>query len=160
MATTTPLLGVSLTETPTTNSGGPFDGLPLGTTVKATDGTEYVRVQASGAIAQYDAVGIDENFAAAPLTTAMAGDGWFIGFAQVAFASADYGWVATRGSNINCKVAAACAADVALFTTATAGTLDDATTTTKIDGIVAVTAVGTAAGNVEIIATQPKSSAF
>jgi len=151
---TSGLVGASLTKTE------PTADFVVGERATGTDGTQWVYVLASGAIAQYDAVGIDENYSAAPLTAAMAGDGWQVGFAQTAFASADYGWVALSGSNINAAVAVNCAADVPLYTTTTAGTLDDATTTTKIDGVVAVTAVGTTAGNVEVIATWPKSTTF
>lgn len=144
----------------TGSSSDQGDQFLLGQKVNATDGGVYMRVHASGAIAQYDFVGIDENFEAAPLTTAMADDGWNIGVAQVAADDNDFLWVACAGSNINGAVLANCAADVALYTSGTAGSLDDATTTTKVDGVVAVTAVGTAAGNVEVILTHPKSSGF
>lgn len=154
MAFVTSCLGIDLTKTPTVAEH------PLGLRVAATDNQEYVYVQANGAITQYDAVGIDENYQAAALTDAMAADGWFIGFAQVAFADNDYGFVATKGSNVRVRVAANCAADVPLYTTATAGVLDDASTgVTNIDGIVAVAAV-TAATNTEIIATSPRSTTF
>jgi isopentenyl phosphate kinase len=147
-------LGVEVSATPTTAE---FD---LGTRVTGTDGTEWVYVQASGAITQYDAVGIDEDYQAAALTKAIADDGHAIGFAQVAFADNDYGWVATRGSNISVRLAANCAADVALYTTATAGVLDDASTSqTNIDGVVAVAGV-TTAGSDEVIATFPRSTTF
>ena len=157
---TTPLLGVAKTETPTSNTTGPFAGHALGTTIKAVDGSEFVYVQAGGVVAQYDYVTIDENYAALAGTTAAVDDGHMIGFAQVAFASADFGWVATKGSNIQCNVLASCAADVTLWTSATAGKLDDATTTSRVAGVVVVTALGTAAGNTEIIATWPRSFDF
>lgn len=132
----------------------------LGTRVQMQDGGMAVYVQANGAVTQYNAVGIDENFQAAKLTKAMADDGWMIGFAQVAFTDDYYGWVHVTGSNINCTVAVSCAADVPLYTTGTAGVLDDASTSqTKIDGVVAVVAV-TAAAATEVIATWPKSTTF
>ena len=147
-------LGVDFTATPT---AAEFD---LGTCVMGTDGTEWVYVQASGAITQYDVVGIDENYQAAALTKAIADDGHAIGFAQVAFADNDYGWVATRGSNISANVLINCAADVALYTSGTAGNLDDdGSGQTKVDGVVAVAAV-TAAAETEVIATHPKSTTF
>jgi acetylglutamate kinase len=133
----------------------------LGTRVLATDGGELVYVQANGAITQYDAVGIDENYQAAALTTAMVDDGYMIGFAQIAFTDNYYGWVFVRGSNINCRVADSCAADVALYTTSTAGVLDDATTTSRVDGVVCVAAnANTTTSNVEVIATWPRSNGF
>lgn len=150
-------VGVDLTATPTTIEH------TLGEMHTGTDGTMWVYVQANGAIAQYDFVGIDENYQAACLTDAMAGDGWIIGAAQVAFADNDYGWVAIKGSNISGNVLVSCAADVALYGSATAGSLDDSSTTgtVKIEGVVAVAAVGTAAGGaVEIIFTSPRSTTF
>lgn len=152
-------IGVDLTATPADSD---FDapGFVLGETVKTGDGGVYMYVHASGAITQYDAVGIDENYEAAALTKAIVDDGHMIGFAQVAFADNDYGWVAIKGSNIQCRVAINCAADAALYSSATAGVLDDdSSSQTKVDGVVAVTAV-TAATNTEVIATFPKSTTF
>jgi hypothetical protein len=154
---TSGLLGVNIEETPSSNSRGHA----LGTLVQGTDSQEYLYVLAGSAITQYQVVGVDENYSAYPLTKAMADDGWHIGAAQVAFASGDYGWVAVRGSNVTIKVLGACAADVALYTSGTAGSLDDtATSQTKIDGIVLVTAAATAASSRESIMTFPRSSTF
>ena len=155
-------LGINLTETVAGTGTNSDQGnqIAVGTKVKATDGGEYIYVHASAAVAQYDAVGIDENFEAAPLTKAMADDGWFIGFSQVAASDNDFFWVATKGSNIQCNVLANCAADVVLYTTATAGSLDDTSTSqTKIDGVVAAAGT-TPAAAVEIIASHPKSTTF
>lgn len=155
-------IGVSLTEVvvgtgTSSNQGNEFT---LGTRHTAEDGGEYMYCHASGAVAQYDAVGIDEDFEAAPLTKAMADDGWFVGFAQVAIADNEFGWVATQGSNIQAKLLINCAADAVLYTSATAGSLDDASSSqTKIDGVVSVATI-TAATNAEIIATHPKSTTF
>ena len=153
---TTPILGVDFTATPTTAE------FALGTTVKGSDGTEWVYVQASGAITQYDTVGIDENYQAAAVTKAIVDDGHGIGFAQVAFTDNDYGWIAKSGTNIQARVATGCLPDVALYTSGTAGVIDDdASGQTKIDGIVAVT-TGSASGvaSVEVIATYPRSATF
>jgi len=110
-----------------------------------TDNTEWVYVQASGAITQYDCVAIDENFQAAAMTKTLADAGHDVGFAQVAFVDNDYGWVACDGANNSVRVAASCAADVSLYTTATAGVLDDTSASqTKIEGPVLV-AAGTSA---------------
>jgi hypothetical protein len=149
-------LGADLDGTSSANT----QGIKLGTTVEGTDGTEWIFVQANGAITQFDAVGIDENYQAAALTKAMADDGWGVGFAQVAFSDNEYGWVATKGTDIGCNLLINCAADVALYTTGTAGKLDDTSTSqTKIDGVVSVSTI-TAATSAEIIATHPKSTTF
>lgn len=131
----------------------------LGEHVRGNDGTEWVYVQANGAITQYDCVAIDENFQAAPMTKALADAGHQVGFAQVAFANDAYGWVAIRGADLGCRLKDACAADVALYTTASPGMLDDtAASQTLINGAVAV-AISSASGQaVEIIARWPWSS--
>ncbi len=152
---TSGVVGANVATTHTTQQ------FELGKVASGTDNTEWVYVQANGAIAQYDFVGIDENYQAAPLTKAMADDGWMVGAAQVAFADNEFGWVPMKGSNINGALLGSCAADVALYTSGTAGSLDDSSTSqTKIDGVVSVTAIATDAGNAEIIATHMKSTTF
>ena len=163
-------IGVDITATnplytdatlPTTENQANIDFV-LGQTETGADGTVWMFVQASAVITQYDFVGVDENFQAAPLTKAMADDGWYIGVAQVTFANNDGGWVAVRGSNINGAVLASAAADVPLYTSATAGHLDDTSASqTKIDGVVLVAANATAsATNTEVLMTWPKSTTF
>lgn len=149
-------IGIDLTATPTTAEQ------TLGTRKTATDGQEYIYIQASGAITQYDCVGIDENYQCAAITKTIVDDGWMIGFAQVAFDDNDYGWVAIKGSNMSVRVRASCAADVALYTTASAGVLDDTSASqTKIEGIVLVAAGTSAAVSArELIATFPRSTTF
>lgn len=107
-----------------------------------SDGKDYVYVQASGAIAQYDIVAIDEAGQAAKVTKALADDGYKIAVAQSAFADDEYGYVQVKGV-VSINVLANCAADVALYTSATAGSLDDTDTSqTKILGLVATAAAG------------------
>lgn len=161
-------LGINLAQTFTPSTDlYPYPGannFALGTVVLGTDNSQWVYVLASGNIAQYDFVGIDENFAAAPLDETMADDGWQVGVAQVAIDSASYGWVCTKGANVTGKIGASCAADVPLYISATAGTLDDAagsSTYSKIDGIVAVVGnTATVSANVEVLITWPKSNTF
>lgn len=161
---TTPIAGVDLTEViaGTGTSSDEGNEFALGTRVQATDGQEYIYVHASDAITQYMFVGIDENYEAAPLTKAMADDGYSVGVAQVAFADNEFGWVAIRGHNLTGRVAASCAADVALYTTGTAGVLDDnPTSQTNIDGVVVVSAnTITSAANEEVLLTWPRSTTF
>lgn len=129
----------------------------VGTRAFGTDASEWVYVKATTALTQYDAAAIDEDYNAAPLTKALADAGHRIGWAQVAFPVNYFGWLCLSGSVMKGRVAASCAADVALYTTATAGVLDDdATSQTKVNGIRIVTA-GTSSGVSarEIIATNP-----
>lgn len=129
----------------------------VGSRAIGTNGTEWVYVKASAALTQYAAVAVDEDYNATSLTKALADAGHRVGWAQAAFAANDYGWVAISGSNIQGRVAASCAADVALYTTATAGVMDDdPTAQTKLNGVRIVTA-GSAGGisNREMIVTNP-----
>ena len=126
----------------------------VGSRYTGTDGTEWVYVQANGAITQYDCVAIDENYQAAPMTTALGNTGAIVGFAQVAFTNDYYGWVAVGGTNITvrCEVATA---DQTLRTTVSAGVLSTASTASavKFAGLVAVTAVAST-GSSEVIANN------
>lgn len=150
------LVGADL-DTPTTDQK-----FPLGTVSHGTDGTEWVYVQASGALSQYYAAGIDEDFQCAALTNTTAAGSPKPAWPQVAFADNEYGWVPVRGSNISAKTRASCAADVLLYTTASAGRLDDTVggSGLAVEGVVLVTAASasTSASNTvrEILATYPK----
>jgi len=132
----------------------------LGEIVQGNDGTEWVYVQASGAIGQYDAVQINEDWTATPLTSALAAASDRIGFAQAAFTDDYYGWICLRGSNIKVKTKASAVASAQLWTTASAGVLDDATAADalKVDGAVLAESAGTAAtglAGIEIKAHWP-----
>ncbi len=137
-------------------------GRVLGQEVHTEDAGIYRNVKAGSAIGTKMFVGIDENFLAYPLTKAMADDGWFIGIAQNALTKGRYGWVAVRGSNIQGQLLNSCPADVALYTSNTAGSLDnESSAKTKIDGVVSVVTVSASGvGPYEIIATWPKSTTF
>lgn len=105
---------------------------PLGTQVMADDGGLYEYVQASESLSQYQVVAIYGNGTARQLETSIANAAGVlqarrVGFAQTSIASAYYGWVARSGPKLVFKVADDCAAGALLFTTATAGELDDAT---------------------------------
>lgn len=153
-------VGVDLSKQVAGNTSDDNNEWPLGHTVKAGDGQEWVYVQANGAITQYDCVALDENYQAAAITSTLAKAGYGIGFAQAAFDDDDFGWVATRGSNITVRVAGSCAADVQLYTSGTAGVLDDTSTGTLIRGVVAITTNSTtAASSSEVIAKNPSGTA-
>jgi len=117
---------------------------------------EFVFVQADGAIDQYGFVKIEQDGQAAMLTTTNAGSqGLLVGVAQVAAANDEYLWVWVGGLNgggvgkgIKGKLAASYVAKNNLFTTATAGVADDASTT-KIAYVVGLAAT-TGAAAVEL----------
>lgn len=130
----------------------------LGQVSRGSDGTDWVYIKSTAAITQYDWVAIDEDFTALAGTKALADVGHKVGWAQTARTSTtSYGWVATGGSNIKGRVAQSCAPDAALYTTSTAGILDDTSASqTKILGVVAVTSGSTSGAKaVEIVATYP-----
>lgn len=124
------LLGISDDRRTTTPEAGLLDA-------GSTDsGKKWVYVQANGAISQYDVVAIDETGQAAAATKALLDVSHKVGVAAAAFADNEYGWVQVYGPcTINVK--ASCAADAVLYSSATAGHLDDdATSQTKVSGIV------------------------
>lgn len=132
-------------------------GFGLGDRYVANDGTEWLYVQASAAVAQYDVVTITIAYAAASLGTANDARGNLVGVAPVAFASADFGWVQVKGPVANMNVLASAAANVRLNTTATAGSLDDDGTagSMQVQGAYLTTARGGSNGPAPAILNYP-----
>lgn len=122
-----PLIGVDLTNTPADSDAAKFqrDGFKVGQLYADEDGNEWMFVHAAGAITQYAAVAIDSAFEAAMLTHALGISECRLGAAQVAFADNDYGWVLISGQGQVLGLTS-CAADVQLYTSGTAGHVDDA----------------------------------
>lgn len=79
-----------------------------------------------------------------------------VGVAGVAFADNEYGWICRKGA-INVQVAASCAANTLLNTTATAGQIDDDATSGAftILGLVLTTARGGSAGTAAGMLSYP-----
>lgn len=161
---TSNMLGVAL-GTAYATLGGSEPGSPqLGTLVDANDGSVWMFVKASTTLTQYDCLAIDEDFKANPITAALASAGQTIGWAQAAIApaTAPYFWAALQGrAGLNIRVASSCAADVALYTSATAGVLDDSATATQalVEGVVIVTTQASTTGlaGTEAIITFPRT---
>jgi hypothetical protein len=99
-----------------------------GTTVNLDDGGQAIYVQAASTVSTYMAVSVKGDNTVVPLTTTNSASSKAVGFAQASIASASYGWVQLGGKPV-VNLAASCLPAVPLFTTATAGTLDDATVT-------------------------------
>ena len=122
-------LGVNTSDTSTTAE---FD---LGSEHRCDDGNTYVYVEADEALAAYAACRLLEDFGADELTTTNSGAvPTTVVVPQVAIASGSFGWAVIRGSAFSVLAAASCAADVKVYTTATAGVIDDAATD-LIDGL-------------------------
>jgi hypothetical protein len=109
------------------------------------DGNEFLYVQANGALDAQDVVIVDETGQAvvASTTTSATAFGDKAGVVNIAFADNDYGWVQRSGPT-TANVLANCAANTAINTTATDGTLDDDATSGAevITGIALTTANG------------------
>ena len=107
----------------------------LGDMFAADDGNCYIYVRANGAVAAYAACTIDEAFDVAELTTTTAGSKpQTVVVPQLAMADNEYGWAVIKGVSFSVLALTLCAADVKVYTTATAGAIDD-TATTLIQGL-------------------------
>ena len=135
---TSNLIGVSLGYTDTSPS------FNLGTTVNLDDGGQAIYVKAASTVSTYMAVSVQVDNNVVPLTTTNSANSKVVGFAQTSIASASYGWVQIGGKP-RVNVLAACQPNVPLFTTSTAGSLDDATVTAGlVAGLVATTSAASA----------------
>ena len=106
-------------------------------------GVEYIYVVAGGTIAVGDCVSVDSNFSALAITKALADSMPIVAFAQSAFTSGQWGWVARRGVGIRGNMLASTTVNAPLYTTATAGYLSHvATSQTMIHGVCATTSTG------------------
>lgn len=142
---TTPIAGV------TDRDGVSVAEFGVGCAVQTSDGGILTYVSAVSTISQYMAVVINENGGATPVTTTNSNASKRIAFAQSSIASSYFGWVKT-GGKVLVQLAANCAPNVPLYTTATQGVLDDAVVslglvigliaTTSISNTTAVTCVG------------------
>lgn len=120
----------------------------VGTKVKCNDGI-YQYIKASGTVAINDMVKISNTFTAASGTTTLlpSTEPAKVGVAnQVAFIVNQYGWVFVGPGLVTVNVAASCVQDVKLYTTATAGVVDDAATT-LINGLKLITTIVGAAAS-------------
>ena len=99
----------------------------VGVRCEGNNASEWMYVGPAGAVInQYDVVWINKSFVPAQITHNQATTTGFVGFAQVAFATSDYGWVMLSGKpTIN--TVASTVKEVILYTSSTAGFLDDAT---------------------------------
>lgn len=104
--------------------------VPLGTIVHTDAGGVAEYVYAISELSQYAACLIFEGFTAQMATTTLCNDAGAgskkIGCPQASIASAYYGWALRQGVFLM-RLSDDCADNVPLFTTATAGELDDAT---------------------------------
>lgn len=142
-------INVASTAGTTATTNPPVSKHAIGTTVELSDGSKwmYVAIPISTTIIQYAAYGLSTSTGAvAGLTSTTGLRGVAIAIAQQAVTSdatnIQYIWMLIanpRGAtDYKVRVAASCAIDAKLATTANAGTLDDTTagTVLRVDGIV------------------------
>lgn len=99
----------------------------LGLEVFDSDGCRRQLVQSGGPITQYDTLHITAAFVANPITHALAAQAGMIGNSPVSCSlTGQYFWAKMNGP-ATLRVAASCKNSVPLYTTDTAGVLDDAT---------------------------------
>lgn len=129
----------------------------LGTANRDDDGREWIYVQAgAGGLAASQAAVMTAGYSAVAATTANALYGQLVGVPAIAIPANSFGWVQTFGP-CTVNVAASCAANVRINTTATAGRLDDdGTVGAKVISHIALTvANGGAAANVAAFLARP-----
>jgi hypothetical protein len=131
----------------------------IGTRLTGTASSEWLYVTAGSAIAQYDVVTVDEAYSGIPCTKASIDDHHIVSVAPAAISSGEYGWVQLTGV-LTMNVLASAAADVQLYSSATAGSLDDASSSqTAVNGIVLTTARAGTDGSAPGLATWPRAAA-
>lgn len=135
---TTPIVGVTVRD------GVSVGEFTPGAEVQSANGGILVYVSATSTIAVGDAVVIDNLGGAVPVTTTNSATSKRIAVSAVSIASSYFGWVQVGGKLV-VKLAANCAPNVPLYTTATAGVLDDAVVSTGlVIGLVANTSISNA----------------
>lgn len=117
-------------------------GFTVGNKTRAHNGNVYIYAKAASAIAAKYYVCIDESGNARVGTDALVKEGHQIAIAPVAFAADEYGFFTVSGSSgVYIQTFGSVAADTSLYTSSTAGLLDDVSSSqTLISGIVVTTA--------------------
>lgn len=123
-------IGIDL-DTVASADASSYKGLPatLGETVNGTMASEWIFVRASSALTAGALVGITTSNEVSAITdAAVVSVDRRLGFAQTAFQTSQYGFVATRGNNILVRIAGNMlgGGGVAVYTTDTAGCLGSA----------------------------------
>lgn len=117
-------------------------GFTVGNRTRASNGNTYIYARALSAIAAKHYVCISAAGLASLGTDALVLTGQQVAIAPVAFAADEYGWFTLSGSSsLQIQTAGSVAADTSLYTSATAGKVDDVSTSfTLLSGIVVTTA--------------------
>lgn len=96
----------------------------LGDRYEDNNGNRYVFISASTSVTSYQVVALTSAFYGQPATSALASAAAYVGVAQNNISAGSYGWVQTRG-NMSVNALSTCSTAVALYTSGTAGSVDD-----------------------------------
>ena len=107
----------------------------LGTVTPMNDGGHAIYVKALSELSTCAACAVYADGTAQMLTTTNAGTCKRVAWAQTSVPSAYFAWLQS-GGNFKGNLAANCAPNVPLYTTATAGVLDDATVSGGAGGLI------------------------
>jgi hypothetical protein len=136
------LIGVDLNNSaPTTSmftnsAGSAIPAFDLMTKVLGSNDTEWLFVQASGAVSAGDCVQINASGTATRATAAgVATETNTVAFAQNAFADTDFGWVTVKGKNLTIAVSATAADNTQLYVATTSGKLSTTASSGTLIGI-------------------------
>lgn len=151
------MFAMGIQRTASYSTGDITQGRGFAVNNEAADGSGnlFRFVLASGALAQYDCVAISSTGVAQAITSTLAGAGAYVGVVQAALSSGYYGWAQVLGVT-SLNVLSTCSAGVALYTSGTAGSLDDTSSSqVKISGAQVLSNATTAGTYGAILTTRP-----
>ena len=130
----------------------------LGTRAAGNNGTMWRYVKATFAISQYDCVTFDNAWKAQPATPTTVATGGNIGFAQVAFAADEFGWICTNADKLSVAVSATATAAVQIYIATTSGKLSTTSSSGTLEGVFldTTTSASTGVTLTTAIVVQPK----
>lgn len=130
----------------------------LGTRATGTKGSIWRYVKATVAVSQYDCVSFGRDWYIEPATPTTVATGDNIGFAQVAFAADEYGWICTAADTLTVAVSSTATAAVQIYIATTSGKLATTTSSGTLEGVFldATTSASTGVTLTTAIVVQPK----
>lgn len=146
-------IGAKVNETfnPSSDYG---DRAGLGDVVELHDNRKFVFVSASTSVTSYQVVAIDSTHYVQPATSALASAASRLGVAQNNISAGSWGWVQTRGL-MTVNALSTCSASAALYTSGTAGSVDDTSTSqVQIGGLVLTGNITAAASTTAVAAVD------
>ena len=117
----------------------------LGTRASGNNGTVWRYVLATAAVTAYDVVAFPNTWIIQPATGTLVATGYNVGFAQVAFAAGEYGWICTEADKITVNVSATTTAAVQLYVASTSGKLSTTTGSGTLEGVFVDATISTTA---------------